>query len=77
MNASSPVNPQQSGLYGQPDFHFAGSVGHSHRDFVLMAIEHEVETRGSDRKVANLHPLEERRKHWTDETHKPTWRIDL
>ena len=63
-------------LYGEHDFHFTDASGHPQGDFVLMAIKHEVETRGADGKVPNLDSLKKRRQHRTDETHQAMRCVD-
>lgn len=43
------------------DLCLAGAAGHSEGHLVFVSIEHEVETRGADGEVPNLHSLKERR----------------
>lgn len=77
MSEEKTVLPADSGLNSQNDLYLAGSAGNPHRDFVPMPIEHQIETRGSDREVPKLDPLEKRWKHRTIETHDATSPINV
>ena len=77
MNEKRTILQVDARLKGKNDLYLADSTGHPHRHLVLMSIEHQIETRGSDREIPNLNPLEERWKHRTIETHEATSSIDL
>ena len=63
-------------LDGEHNLHLAGSAGNPQRYFVLMAVEHEIKTCGSDREISNLDLLKERWQHGTDEAHQTMRCID-
>mgnify|MGYP001610720104 CR=1 FL=1 len=59
------------------DFYGTGTAGDRECDLALMAIEHKIETGGTNGEIPQFHPFQKRRKDRTHKPHEASSSIDL
>ena len=74
---TSVIGTSRIDLYSDENLHVAGAAGDSQGNFFSMAVEHQVETGVSNRKVPNLDPFKELRKDRAGKPDDAPRRVDL